>query len=77
MVKVKISYKDIVENEKVLIDFLAKNSDSFSALALIKKPYSQGPPAFNFSDKFTHFLKNGLRIKKIGLQISQIHVNTK
>ncbi len=64
MFKIKINYQNIIEKEKTIINFLAKNSDFFSVLVLIKKPYSQNPPVFNFSDKFTPFLKECLPYRK-------------
>ena len=52
-----INYDDIVKNEQALIDYLAKNSDTFSVLVILKKPYSQDPPAFNYDVQLRPFVK--------------------
>lgn len=46
--KINLNYEDIVKKEPVIIDFLTKNSDCFSVTVIIKKPYSQIPPIFNY-----------------------------
>ncbi len=56
--RVKINYEDIVNKEKEIINFIAKNSDCFSFVVKIKKPYSQIPPVYNYSDLLNpHSLK--------------------
>ena len=46
-----VKYEDVIQNEKTAIEFLTKNSDFFSVIVKIKKPYSQMPPVFNYDDK--------------------------
>lgn len=54
--RIKINYEDLVKNESEIIDFLIKNSDCFSVTAVIKKPYSQMPPAFNYDIQLQPFV---------------------
>lgn len=39
--RIYLNYDDIVKEESVVVDYLAKNSDRFSVTAVIKRPYSQ------------------------------------
>lgn len=48
-------YETIVEKESLLIPYLVKNSNSFSVLPIIKRPYSQMPPDFNYNAQFSPF----------------------
>lgn len=54
--RIYVNYGDIVQNESLVIDFLAKNSDSFSFNPIIKKPYSQMPPYFIYAEKLLPFI---------------------
>ncbi len=54
--KININYGDIVEKEQVIVNFLAKGSDSFSITAVIKRPYSQNPPVFSYDDQITPYV---------------------
>ena len=47
--KTNVNYEDIIQQEQIIIDFLSKNSDYFSVTVIIKKPYSQMPPVFNYN----------------------------
>lgn len=51
-----IEYEDIIKNEAVIIDFLTKKSDCFSVTVIIKKPYSQIPPVFNYDTYLRPFV---------------------
>ena len=51
-----MNYEDIIKNEPVVIDFLAKKSNCFSVTTVIKKPYSQLPPVFNYSTQLQPFI---------------------
>lgn len=51
-----IEYKNIVENESEVIEFFTKNSDWFSIIVRIKKPYSQEPPVFNFDQQLRPYI---------------------
>lgn len=50
--RVAISFEDVANNDKALLRYLMKHSDSFSALVRIKKPYSQMPPQYVYSEIF-------------------------
>ena len=54
--KIYVSYEDIVKNEPTIIDFLTKNSNYFSFTTVIKKPYSQLPPVFNYDLELQPFI---------------------
>lgn len=54
--KIYVNYEDIVKNEPIIIDFLTKNSDYFSVTTVIKKPYSQLPPVFNYDVELQPFI---------------------
>lgn len=54
--KINVDYDSIVKNEPAVIDFLSKNSDSFSVTAVIKKPYSQMPPIFNYDTQLQPYV---------------------
>ena len=51
-----IEYENIVENESEVIEFFTKNSDWFSIIVRIKKPYSQEPPVFNFDQQLRPYI---------------------
>lgn len=51
-----IEYEGIIENGPKVIEFLAKNSDWFSIIVKIKKPYSQIPPAFNYDHQLSLYV---------------------
>ena len=51
-----MNYEDIIKNEPVVIDFLPKKSTCFSVTSVIKKPYSQLPPVFNYSMQLQPFI---------------------
>lgn len=51
-----VNYDDIILNEPILLKYLIKNSDSFSVTAVIKKPYSQLPPIFNYDKQLKPFV---------------------
>lgn len=55
-IKIYVNYEDIVKNEPIIIDFLTKNSDYFSVTTVIKKPYSQLPPVFNYDVELRPFI---------------------
>lgn len=54
--RIYVNYEYIIKNEPAVIDFLTKNSDCFSVTAVIKKPYSQLPPVFNFDMQLQPFV---------------------
>ena len=54
--RIYVNYEDIIKNEPVVIDFLTKNSDCFSVTTVIKKPYSQLPPVFNYDVQLQPFI---------------------
>lgn len=54
--RIYMNYEDIIKNEPVVIDFLAKKSNCFSVTTVIKKPYSQLPPVFNYSTQLQPFI---------------------
>ena len=56
MNKTIANYDDIIDNESSVMDYLMKNSDSFSVTVMIKKPYSQQPPLFEQSEQFNRFV---------------------
>ena len=56
--RIYLNYDDIVKEESVVIDYLAKNSDRFSVTAVIKRPYSQLPPDFNYGVQLQPFVEN-------------------
>jgi hypothetical protein len=62
--RVIIDYNDIVKNEKKVLDYTSKFSDCFSILAIIKKPYSQNPPVFKYSDLFYPYATKYIYDKK-------------
>lgn len=52
MHKMTVNYDDLVENESCMIDYLMRNSDSFSVTVILKKPYSQQAQMFEQSELF-------------------------
>ncbi len=52
----EVNYNDIVKNEPLIINYLAKYSDSFSMIPIIKRPYSQIPPVFNYVEQLRPFV---------------------
>ena len=56
--RIYLNYDDIVKEESVVVDYLAKNSDRFSVTAVIKRPYSQLPPDFNYGVQLQPFVEN-------------------
>ncbi|MBQ7039477.1 MAG: hypothetical protein IJN39_02810 [Clostridia bacterium] len=56
LLKKYVNYDDIVKNESTIIDFLINNSDSFSVTTVIKRPYSQLPPVFNYDIQLQPFV---------------------
>lgn len=54
--RVNVNFEDIVRNERVVIEFLNKNSDTFSFTTIIKKPYSQLPPVFGCNVQLQPFV---------------------
>ena len=54
--KTYLNYNKIVDSVSATIDYLTKKSDSFSVIAVIQKPYSQFPPAFNYDTQFQPFV---------------------
>lgn len=62
--EIGLKYDDIVRNEKALIEYLAKNSDSFSIVVTIDKSYSQNPPVYHYSDRLNPYATEFLFDKK-------------
>lgn len=56
--RIYLNYDDVVKEESVVVDYLAKNSDRFSVTAVIKRPYSQLPPDFNYGVQLQPFVEN-------------------
>ena len=56
MNKMTVNYDALVDNESSAIEYLMKNSDSFSVTVITKKPYSQQPPIFDQSERFDRFI---------------------
>lgn len=52
-----LNYDILIKKEKEIVEYLIKNSDFFSITAIIKKPYSQIPPVFNYSEQFIPFVE--------------------
>lgn len=44
MKKIKVNYMDLITNYDVLLKYAFKNSDLFSVITYLRKPYSQVPP---------------------------------
>ena len=53
--KIKINYDDIVEKEKIIVNYIVQSSDTFSIIPIIQKPYSQDPPVFDYCECFYSF----------------------
>ena len=54
--RIYLNYENIIKNEPVVIDFLTKKSNGFSVTTVIKKPYSQFPPDFNYRTQLQPFI---------------------
>lgn len=54
--KISIDYDYICNNTTCVINYLIKNSDSFSLSVTTKKPYSQFPPVFNCDTQLQPFI---------------------
>ena len=54
--KVNINYDDIIAKEQLVINYGAKFSDFFTVLVIIKRPYSQNPPVFNYDNLLNPFI---------------------
>ena len=52
-----VGYEDVVRNKDALITYLTKNTDYFSVVVKIKKPYSQIPPVFNYDRQLQPYVK--------------------
>lgn len=53
--KINVNYNGIVKNEQIIIGYLSKHSDNFSLTVVIRKPYSQDPPIFKYSEQLTPY----------------------
>ena len=62
--KIIVNYMDIIHNEQIVIDFLSRFSDEFSITVLIKKPYSQDPPIYQYCDQITPYATKFIYEKK-------------
>lgn len=56
MFKININYADVVNNEKVLMNYFGKNSECFSFLSIIEKPYSHNPPIFKYCKELSPYV---------------------
>lgn len=54
--RINVNYQDIVENASAVIGYLTKNSEFFSISVIIKKPYSQFPPSFDYKEQLQPFI---------------------
>ena len=43
-----VNYRNLIDNRLPMLKYLIDNSDFFSVIVTIKKPYSQYPPVFNY-----------------------------
>ena len=58
--RIYVKYDDIVKNESKVIEYLSTRADFFSVIAVIKKPYLQMPPVFNYDSQLRPFVKDYL-----------------
>lgn len=62
--KINVDYSGIVENEQILIEYLSKYSDTFSFTVVTRKPYSQDPPIFKYSEQLAPYAAEFIFDKK-------------
>ncbi len=43
---INLNFRDLIKNYKEVIKYLSRNSDSFSLISNLKKPFSKQPPNF-------------------------------
>lgn len=78
-----INYMDLVQKEKIILNYALKSSDIFSIVTKIRKPYSKIPPNFEnleIAEKLepfvlnTFFERNEWPIKYLGRSKHQVMV---
>ncbi len=52
---INFDYQKLIENEQGIINYLAKNSETFSITTIKKRPYSQNPPIFKYDNNFNPY----------------------
>ena len=60
LARIYVDFEELIQNEIAIIDFLAKNSDTFSIVVILKKPYSQKPPLFNYAEQLRPYITDYL-----------------
>lgn len=56
MNKMIVNYDNLVDKVSTVVDYLMRNSDSFSVTVIIEKPYSRQPQRFNQCEQFRDFI---------------------
>ena len=53
--RIYLKYEDVVNNYQSVIKYLCRTSNIFTLTPIIRKPYSQMPPSYKYSDELQPF----------------------
>ena len=56
MCRVYVNYQNLIVKKSTALKYLIDNSEFFSMIVTIKKPYSQYPPMFNYDVDLRPFI---------------------